>query len=416
MDELVRATSVRTWPADNVDVSAEHERRGHSMTRRAYGFAVALALAVASLTWLLSYRYNLPLRDPDGLAGPSYIRLPLVVLLFYIADVVPRALIANRGFKNFTESVKSYSRERWTRSRWSLVLVGLFTFYIVYVGYRNLKGFLPAIRYRVKYDTVLLKLDRAFAFGHDPATVLHHVLGIGIAAQVLALVYVFFLDLRATQSRGGAGVVQERGHRFLVCHRLVHQLGTRRRQLLLGAVGRPVHLQREGFRDPPAHGGDEPAGGIAPGTRQLPRGPARNRLGARRRRLRVPARLRDLHRLVDLLVRDTEPPGPGHDVGLLRAHRRSRPSTSAGTTSWTTSPVLRSACSASGSVRRQPDIRWPSSDTWVRPATESSASSRRSRRRLQAVAAVEHQGQPPDNDGVGEETAPEGSTKDTAPA
>jgi membrane-associated phospholipid phosphatase len=163
------------------------------MTRRAYGFAVALALAVGALTWLLSYRYNLPLRDPDGLAGPSYIRLPLVVLLFYVADVVPRALFANRGFKNFTESVKSYSRERWTRSRWSLVLVGLFTFYIVYVGYRNLKGFLPAIRYHVKYDTVLLRLDRAFAFGHDPATVLHHVLGVGIAAQVLALVYVFFL-------------------------------------------------------------------------------------------------------------------------------------------------------------------------------------------------------------------------------
>jgi membrane-associated phospholipid phosphatase len=163
------------------------------MTRRAYGFAVALALAVGALTWLASYRYNLPLRDPDGLAGPSYVRLPLIVLLFYIADVVPRALIANRGFKNFVQSVKSYTRERWTRSRLSLVVVGLLTFYVVYVGYRNLKGFLPAIRYHVKYDTVLLKLDRAFAFGHDPATVLHHVLGIGIAAHVLALVYVFFL-------------------------------------------------------------------------------------------------------------------------------------------------------------------------------------------------------------------------------
>jgi membrane-associated phospholipid phosphatase len=163
------------------------------MTRRAYGFAVALALCVGILTWLTSYRYNLPVRDPDGIAGPSYIRLPLVVLLFYLADVVPRALIANRGFTNFRASVKSYSRERWTRSRWSLVLVGLISFYIVYVGYRNLKGFLPAIRYHVKYDRVLLSLDRAFAFGHDPATVLHHVLGIGIAAHLLAYVYVFFV-------------------------------------------------------------------------------------------------------------------------------------------------------------------------------------------------------------------------------
>jgi membrane-associated phospholipid phosphatase len=163
------------------------------MTRRAYGFAVALALSVGILTWVASHHYNLPVRDPDGVAGPSYIRLPLVVLLFYIADVVPRALIANRGFTHFTRSVKSYSRERWTRSRWSLVVVGLLSFYIVYVGYRNLKGFLPAIRYHVKYDDVLLRLDRALVFGHDPAAVLHHALGIGIAAHVLAFVYVFFL-------------------------------------------------------------------------------------------------------------------------------------------------------------------------------------------------------------------------------
>jgi membrane-associated phospholipid phosphatase len=163
------------------------------MTRRAYGFAVALAISVGILTWLASYHYNLPLRDPDGIAGPSYVRLPLVILLFWLADVVPRALIANRGFKNFKAAVKSYSRERWTRSRWSLVVVGTLSFYIVYVGYRNLKGFLPAIRYHVRYDNVLLSLDRAFAFGHDPATVLHNALGIGIAAHVLAFVYVFFV-------------------------------------------------------------------------------------------------------------------------------------------------------------------------------------------------------------------------------
>src|SRR4249920_2412453 len=125
------------------------------MTRRAYGFAVGLALAVGIMAWVASYRYNLPLRDPDGLAGPSYIRLPGIVLLFYLADVVPRALFANRGFHNFRETVKAYTHERWTRSRIALVVVGLLSFYIVYVAYRNLKGFLPFVRSGV-HDPVLI--------------------------------------------------------------------------------------------------------------------------------------------------------------------------------------------------------------------------------------------------------------------
>jgi membrane-associated phospholipid phosphatase len=151
-----------------------------------------LALAVGILAWVASYRYNLPLRDPDGFAGPSYVRLPLIVGLFYLADVVPRALIANRGFHNFRQAVRSYTKERWTGSRIALVVIGLLSFYVVYVAYRNLKGFLPFVRSGV-HDPLLIKLDRALAFGHDPATVLHNVLGTGISAHVLSFVYAGFL-------------------------------------------------------------------------------------------------------------------------------------------------------------------------------------------------------------------------------
>ena len=163
------------------------------MTRRAYGFAVGLALAVGILAWIASYRYNLPLRDPDGLAGPSYIRLPLIVLLFYLADVVPRAIIANRGVGNFRGAVRDYTRQRWTRQRIGLVVVGLLSFYVVYIAYRNLKGFLPYVRYDTNYDPVLHKLDKALMFGHDPAVVLHHLLGTGISAHVLSTIYVAFI-------------------------------------------------------------------------------------------------------------------------------------------------------------------------------------------------------------------------------
>lgn len=163
------------------------------MTRRAYGFAVGLALVVGVWAWVASYRYDLPLRDPDGLAGPSYIRLPLVVLLFYVADVVPRVLITNRGFANVWASVRAYTRARWTRSRIALVTVGLGSFYVVYVAYRNLKGFLPFVRPGVLNDGVLLKLDKALMFGHDPADVLHSALGTGFSAHLLSFVYVAFL-------------------------------------------------------------------------------------------------------------------------------------------------------------------------------------------------------------------------------
>ncbi len=163
------------------------------MTRRAYGFAVGLAVAFGLLAWVSSYRTDLPLRDPDGLAGPSYIRLPLIVILFFLADVIPRVLIRNRGFKGFFASFKLYSKTRWTGSRIALVLVGLSTFYVVYVAYRNIKGFLPFIREVKPYDSVLHRLDMALMFGHDPAVVLHNLLGTGISAHVLSFVYVGFL-------------------------------------------------------------------------------------------------------------------------------------------------------------------------------------------------------------------------------
>jgi membrane-associated phospholipid phosphatase len=163
------------------------------MTRRAYGFAVGLAMGVGILAWVASYRLDLPLRDPDGLAGPSYIRLPLIVILFFLSDVVPRVLIANRGFRNFIPSFKGYTSERWTRSRIALTGVGLSSFYVVYVAYRNLKGFLPFVRTDTLYDDLLHRLDKALMFGHDPAVVLHHLLGMGIAAHVLSFVYIGFL-------------------------------------------------------------------------------------------------------------------------------------------------------------------------------------------------------------------------------
>jgi len=75
-----------------------------------------------------------------------------------------------------------------------LVVVGLVSFYITYVSYRNLKNFLPKLAGPVQ-DGLLHNIDRAIMFGHEPAVVLHSLLGETIAAHVLAIVYLTFLPL-----------------------------------------------------------------------------------------------------------------------------------------------------------------------------------------------------------------------------
>ncbi len=158
------------------------------MTRRGYGFAVGLAIAILLTAWLASYQINVPLRDPNNLG----LLLPLIMLGFYLIDAVPRVLISNRGFSGFFPSMVSYTKKRWTRTRLTLGLIGAGSFYVIYLAYRNLKGFLPIVRGPL-YDPLMLQLDKAFCFGHDPATVLHTVLGTGISAYFLSFVYMAFL-------------------------------------------------------------------------------------------------------------------------------------------------------------------------------------------------------------------------------
>ncbi|MCW2777573.1 MAG: beta-carotene 15,15-monooxygenase [Frankiales bacterium] len=159
---------------------------------RPYAAAVAVAAVSAVLTVTGAAVLGLPIRDPDGVAGPSWIRLPGIVLVFLALDVVPRALLARREAGGLRAAYREVVATRWTRERLALVGVGLGSFYVSYVAYRNLKGFLPFARDGVD-DTWLLTLDRVFLLGHDPSAVLHTLLGTGVSAHVLSFVYVAFL-------------------------------------------------------------------------------------------------------------------------------------------------------------------------------------------------------------------------------
>ena len=152
---------------------------------RAYALAVLLAVCSGVVAVVVAMEFQLPLRDPDGFLGPAWVRLPAIVALFVALDVIPRAIHRRRH-------VLRVLRERYEPARAALVVVGLGTFYLSYVSYRNLKGALPFARPEVQ-DSDLLLLDRLMALGHDPSHLLHTALGTGVAAYVLSAVYLVFL-------------------------------------------------------------------------------------------------------------------------------------------------------------------------------------------------------------------------------
>jgi hypothetical protein len=163
--------------------------------RRAYGLLVGVALVMGILAVVASAQLDEPLRDPDGFLGPSWLRLPLMVAGAFVVDVLPRSLWRSRtSLRSFGGNARAIIREHWTRERVVLVVIGLTCFFITYVSYRNLKNFLPRLGGDLQ-DPLLHQIDQVLAFGHEPAVLLHMVLGEGIAAHVLAFVYLLFLPL-----------------------------------------------------------------------------------------------------------------------------------------------------------------------------------------------------------------------------
>ena len=219
----------------------------------AYALAIGLAVGSSTLAVGTSLALDLPLRDPDGIAGPAYVRLPGIVIAFFLADVLPRALLRARGPRGYRAALAEVVRERWTARRTILVAVGLASFYATYVSYRNLKSALPFVRERL-YDGALLDLDRAMLLGNDPSTVLHSLLGTGVAAHVLSAVYLLFLAFVPLSL--GAALVWARTARvgaFYVTSLSLNWLLGTASYYLVPSLG-PVFVRPELFADLPRTG------------------------------------------------------------------------------------------------------------------------------------------------------------------
>ena len=162
---------------------------------RHYLAPVAIGVFSLALMFAVSAAKNLPIRDPDArLVGSPLALICLIVAVFIVLDVVPRAIRGVRA-KQLTprEAVRRIFMERWWGRRGVIVVACILGFYATYLSYRNLKSFLPFVMPDL-HDGALLNMDQWLFFGAQPANVLHDLLGTGISAHVLSAAYVAFLS------------------------------------------------------------------------------------------------------------------------------------------------------------------------------------------------------------------------------
>lgn len=155
------------------------------------GPLVAIVTLAAAL--LATNAAGVPFKDPDHVVGKRLTMVGCLVLLLVVLDVVVRAGRHARTFKPSRAAIASVLRERWNRHRGIAVASALVGFYVTYLAYRNLKSIVPLLRPGDSFDRQLGDLDRAFFAGHDPADLLHSLLGTGVVAEVLSVVYVIFI-------------------------------------------------------------------------------------------------------------------------------------------------------------------------------------------------------------------------------
>jgi hypothetical protein len=146
----------------------------------------ALVVLFGAVTMAGSRHFGVPVRDPDGRFFLTRLSISLGILgLLVLLDAGVRA----RGTGWTPRKTLHVLRDRWTARRLALALTGLLAYYVVYSCYRNLKSWNV---FNEPRDGMLQRWDRWLFLGHDPAVLLHDLLGQDVAAYVLTAVYVSF--------------------------------------------------------------------------------------------------------------------------------------------------------------------------------------------------------------------------------
>src|SRR5512132_1453302 len=201
------------------------------------GAAACLFVAVAALVTgvIVTDAAGVPLRDPGHVTEGRLVTALVLVGVLIAVDAVIRG------------------RERWPRAR--LVMTGgvVLAFYATYFAYRNLKSVVPLLRDEL-FDRRLGDIDRGVFGGSDPAEVLHGLLGTGVSAEVLSVVYgLFFVFVPVSLALALVVPRDPRPGLFFVTALSLNWMLAAGSYFLLPSLG-PVYAQPENFADLPSTG------------------------------------------------------------------------------------------------------------------------------------------------------------------
>jgi len=159
------------------------------------GVVAGPVVAVGILLWAIvaTDSVGLVVRDPDHVAAQYLVLVGTGVALLVVLDVVVRAARGTGRFPPPRAAITAVRRERWTPWRMGAAAAALLGFYVSYMAYRNLKAIVPLVRPGELFDAQLADFDRAMFAGHDPAALLHSVLGTAIVTHVFSTFYVAFI-------------------------------------------------------------------------------------------------------------------------------------------------------------------------------------------------------------------------------
>lgn len=145
----------------------------------------AVVLCFVGVGVARSARVDIPFRDPHGAFLVDRLALTLAVFLGLVAvDGIIRT-----GRPLAPGRVWSTVRARWTRARLALAWTALLAYHATYLTYHNLKSWVVLEAPR---DALLAGWDRWLLLGHNPAVLLHDLLGEHAAAWVLMAWYEAF--------------------------------------------------------------------------------------------------------------------------------------------------------------------------------------------------------------------------------
>jgi LmbE family N-acetylglucosaminyl deacetylase/membrane-associated phospholipid phosphatase len=146
----------------------------------------AVALVFGALTLWRSHELGIAVRDPGGqyLVGKILTSAGVFVALAVVDALArtPRPTWSLRG-------LLTTARTRWTGRRLGAAWAALLCYHLIYFCYHNLKSWDVLNPPR---DAMLVRVDHVLFLGHHPAVLLHDLLGQGVSAWVLIVIYESF--------------------------------------------------------------------------------------------------------------------------------------------------------------------------------------------------------------------------------